>query len=139
MNVFGMRQHAGARSAVKEAWKGQVEWPSRMELATSYDVADVVVMSFGLHYHADSSKSGFEPAVREAPRQLDAFARASPGRLAVFREVSIQQCVSRGPIVVAAACCAIPLPRALSPSCRLADAGWLARLPAGPRPFELRL
>ena len=84
MNVFGM----GANAGKNEAWKGQIDWPSRLELATIYDLTDVVVMSFGLHYKPE--KGLLQPAVREALRQLDAFARTRPGRRAVFREVSIQ-------------------------------------------------
>ena len=63
-------------------------WPSRVEFVRERRLVDVVVLNFGLHYHAEAEYVG---ALQAAFNELKSFASARPGkRVAVFRETSAQ-------------------------------------------------
>ena len=64
-----------------------VRVPTHLELVRSLDLADVVVLNFGLHY---GNESRYQEAMRAALHALDDFAATAPGRAAVFRETSAQ-------------------------------------------------
>lgn len=77
------------------SWTGEnvSRWPSRLELVSEQDLADVVVFGVGLHYR---SKPSLSDGLRVALRQLQGFARRRHGRAAIIRQISAQHFNSDG-------------------------------------------
>lgn len=67
-------------------------WPTRLQLAVQNDLADVIVLGFGLHYAFEGT---FRGALKEAFQQLHTFTHGRRSqRLGVFREISAQHFTS---------------------------------------------
>ena len=72
---------------------GGVAWPSRTQMVQARDLADVVVLGFGLHYHTEKA---MEDAVSTALSELEALVARRPHAIGLLRESSAQHYAVRG-------------------------------------------
>ena len=121
----GGKRAGGSRGASAQSPLDELlRLPNHVELVRTLDLADAIVLNFGLHY---GDSDAYRMGMRQALEELEVFGREA-GKAAVFRETSSQHfpapsgdyhdAIRRDPSLVLAAAPTTTTPRARSAGAR---------------------